>query len=113
MERGRGFGPAPFQYVTTMSSAADRNKRYRARLRDGLVRLEIETDRLWLAEALAAGGYIASADQDDKQTLDAAAARLIARIIDFARKAGRVPRELHADEYLPDDNNDDEGSCSP
>lgn len=47
-QRPQTNAPAPM-------SAAERKRRYRARLRDGLVRLEIETNRLWLAEVLAAG----------------------------------------------------------
>jgi hypothetical protein len=94
-------------------SGAARKRRYRERLRDGLFLLQIESERLWLAETLAAGGYLPSADQDDTQSLNAATHRLLAKLVDFVRETGRVPQGLHADDYTcAEDTDTDEGSSA-
>jgi hypothetical protein len=55
-----------------MSSAAARQQRYRARVRDGRVVLTVEVDEVALSEALVATGFISPEYADDRQALETA-----------------------------------------
>ena len=67
---------------------SDRRSRYKQRQRDGIVRLVIYVDRLWWAEALARGRYIANPDEDDRAELEAGTQRLAHDLINIAKAEG-------------------------
>jgi hypothetical protein len=69
----------------------DRRERWRQRKRDGLVRLVIVVDKGCWAETLWSGGFIGSADEEDRQVLEAGTQRLAEALIDITRDEGRVP----------------------
>ena len=80
---------------------AERKRRYRERRRNGVVRIAVEVDRLWLAEMLAAARCLPSADCDDRTALQAATQELLELLIAITRDEGRVPQALRADCYVP------------
>jgi hypothetical protein len=65
---------------------AERTRLWRERARAGHVRLTSEADRLWLAEALFELGYLASPDQDDTDSLNAAIQTFVNELIDGFRQ---------------------------
>ena len=99
-ERGAPMTPAERQKNISPVSVAnamhpepaisDRKRRHRQRQRDGIVRLVIEVDRLWWAEALARGRYIANPDEDDRAELEAGTQRLADDLIEIAKAEGDV-----------------------
>lgn len=65
---------APFQ----AHPSAERQRRYRARRRSGLVTLSVECDEVGLAEMLVHVGYLSPADADERGALTRALEKAIA-----------------------------------
>ncbi len=76
------------------SPEADRMRAYRVRRREGLVRLTVWADRLWLADMLYQVGELDGADSDDTHSLEAAHQRLVDWLLEEAKeeRAHRVTR---------------------
>jgi hypothetical protein len=58
-----------------MTPAAERQRKYRRRLRDGLIALRIAVDHVSICEALIAAGLLRPADYDDPRAIAAALER--------------------------------------
>ena len=85
---------------TPPTTPAERKKRYRERLRGGVICLgHLRGNRLWLAEMLYLGGFLTNPDVDDRAVLAAATQELLDALIVLAREEGRVPQRSSAMRY--------------
>lgn len=74
------------------SSSADRQRRYRARLKAGKIRVSFDTDEVDHIERLIAAGYLTAEQSDDRQAINEATRELVeslkaAHIVSVTRNA--------------------------